>query len=64
MNERAERLGIGLYTAAEASRLLSLPVAKGAGGSEAIGKRVANIRRSGGSNCPSSTGSSALGSSI
>jgi uncharacterized protein (DUF433 family) len=28
MNDRAEWLGIGLYTAAEASRLLNLPVAK------------------------------------
>jgi hypothetical protein len=28
MHERAEWLGIGLYTAAEASRLLALPVAK------------------------------------
>jgi uncharacterized protein (DUF433 family) len=48
MNDRAEWLGIGLYTAAEASRLLALPVAKvrrWLGGYQAAGQEYAPLWR-------------------
>ena len=48
MNDRTEWLGIGLYTAAEASRLLALPVAKvrrWLGGYRAAGQEYAPLWR-------------------